>query len=117
MLAIHVELDEDDGVLGDGAQGTNQPGKVRQEVLLLGGVEQNLEKVSEGSREGILYARTYTRAIGNVTHDGEEKEEEGKTVARLFAIVLDDLRDTCSEPVLVIVLVEQSTKKRQTNPR
>ena len=43
MLAIHVELDEDDGVLCDGAQGANQPRKVCQKVLLLGGVEQNLE--------------------------------------------------------------------------
>jgi len=31
--------------------------------------------------ESILYAITYTCAIGDVANNGEEKEEEGKTVA------------------------------------
>lgn len=38
-----MELHEDDGVFEDRPEGSNEPGKVLEEVLLLDGVEKDLE--------------------------------------------------------------------------
>ena len=49
MLAVakSAELDENGHVFNDGAKRANQPGEIDKEILLLEGVEENLEIISE----------------------------------------------------------------------
>lgn len=46
LLAIHVELEEDDGVLGDGTEGPNKPGQVGHDVLLVQRMEDDLKSLA-----------------------------------------------------------------------
>lgn len=45
-IAEDAELDENGDVLGDGAQGADEPGEVGEEVFFLDGVEEDLRWTS-----------------------------------------------------------------------
>lgn len=74
-----MELREDNDVLDDGAERAEQPWERAEKVILLLGVGDE------------------TGAIGGVASQGKQEEEQGEPLARLFAPVLDDLRDSSPE--------------------
>lgn len=72
---VQPELHKDDHVLDDGAQRAEQPRQRGEDVLLL---------LRVGDQAG---------AVGEVARQRQEEEQQGQALARLLAVVLDDLRD------------------------
>lgn len=75
IASVKMELDEDDGVLDDRSQGAQEPRQSPQEVALL------------------LRVHDEACAIGKVAGQGQQEEKQGEALARLFAVVLQDLGD------------------------
>lgn len=74
-----TELDEDDNIFNDGAQGTDQPWKVCKEVFPLQRVEQD------------------AGAVGGIAQERQDEEQQRQALARALFLVLDDLRNTGSQ--------------------
>lgn len=76
LNSVDAELDEDDNVFCHRAQRSNQPWKIGDNILPLGGVTQD------------------TRAVGKVTQEGKNEEQKRQSFAGLVAIILIDLRQS-----------------------
>lgn len=74
--SVDAELDEDNDIFRHRAQRSNQPRKIGDNVLPLGGVTQD------------------TRTVGKVTQEGKNEEQKRQPFAGLVAIILIDLRQS-----------------------
>ena len=74
-----AELQEDNRILDHGPQRPDQPRQVRDEVLPVGGVEQD------------------PRAVGSIAQQTQYKKQQTEPLARALALVLDDLRNARAE--------------------
>lgn len=74
-----AELEEDDHVFDNGAQRTDKPGEIGEEVLPFEGVKEN------------------SRAICGISKQRQDKEQQRQTLARAFPLIFDDLRDAGSQ--------------------
>lgn len=104
--AKDTELDKDGDVLNHCAEGADEPGEVGEDVLFFLRVEDDLcEKgkrvryvgPKHSTEEKQVRRNTYSRTIGSIAQQAEHEKEQRQALARFFALVLDDLGDTCAE--------------------
>lgn len=72
---VQTELDKDDAVLDHGTQRAQQPGQGADKVVRL------------------LRVRDDASTVRKVARQGQQEEQQRQPLARLFLVVLDDLRD------------------------
>ena len=73
-LAVHMELDEYDGIFGNGTKRADQPRKVLHNILLLGGVKEDLAMSERTSHRE--FGTAYPCTVSDVAHQGEKEEKQ-----------------------------------------
>lgn len=82
-ISVHPELHKNQPILHHRPQTPNQPRQIRHHILPIQRMEQ------------------YPRSIRDISHQAQHKEQEREAFAGFVAVVLDDLRNTCSVRLLV----------------